>query len=352
MQQLLARQLEVQAHLPQSTEDSDKDSDEDEDDDEDEDCDEDCDEEGDDGEGTRYDARMTDDSRGGSHHGRYRCPYSKCRRKTPFRSRRGLNVHYQRRISLATSLEASKLIMRIQTPNAMRSVSSVANPSPECGNSSGINANPIGDERTKPKSIIEKRGVPSSASMQTKNLKQCWPGRNSTLQTEMVLKSESLRRAAIQSQILRDKWCIAAHIRQFRIQITLTVIFHPHVLPSPSKFRIAVSPSNTASMPSLSRQLDGSATASGPLANPNFLLPLSHGVEAPPSFASGGMSAPIFHDVTIPPYYQPPMFSLPSNTPHQSYSTANQHTPSTGMLPAISLDNQAGDPGEVERTSY
>lgn len=99
MQQLLARQLEVQAHLPQRPDDNDSGEDEDEDVDEDEDEDEDFDNEG----GENHDApgHNAGSSNGlGSvnHQCRHRCPYLNCHRKTPFRSRRALNVHHQRRI--------------------------------------------------------------------------------------------------------------------------------------------------------------------------------------------------------------------------------------------------------------
>jgi hypothetical protein len=91
MQQLLARQLEVQAHLPPTTEDGESDDDDDEDDDEDYEIDDDdC--------ITSYRSASSEGLGGGSGQGRHRCPYPKCSRNTPFKSRRALTVHHQKRM--------------------------------------------------------------------------------------------------------------------------------------------------------------------------------------------------------------------------------------------------------------
>jgi len=78
---------------------------------------------------------------------------------------------------------------------------------------------------------------------------------------------------------------------------------------------ISAEPTSLSSLPS---HLDGPATPSGRLSNAKLLLSF-HGINASSNFAPGRTSAPILHGATIPPFY-PQMFSFPSNMPHGSYS--------------------------------
>lgn len=95
MQQLLARQLEVEAHLPRlNSEDNESDEDEDYDEDDDEDND-----------NYDYDKRGDLSSSNGALDGRndardqagHQCPYPKCHRKKPFKTKQTLVVHFQKR---------------------------------------------------------------------------------------------------------------------------------------------------------------------------------------------------------------------------------------------------------------
>ena len=143
-----------------------------------------------------------------------------------------------------------------------------------------------------------------------------------------------------------------AQINRFKIQITSLVISRWSVSAILSNLGIDVSPSNVTSLSSLPGLVDGPSRAPGPLPNENCLAPLPHGVDAQSDFASGGMSAPIFHGITIPPYYSSPMFSLQSNTMHEDYSRAGRFDAPSAAMPSLSAVNQAGQSGEVRGVSY
>ncbi|KAI1157443.1 hypothetical protein F5B18DRAFT_180072 [Nemania serpens] len=89
-QQLLARQLEVEAHLPRLNS-------EDQESDEDEDYDEDDDEDNDDGDLSSSNVAL-DGRNDAKNQAGHQCPYPKCRRKKPFKTKQTLVVHFQKHI--------------------------------------------------------------------------------------------------------------------------------------------------------------------------------------------------------------------------------------------------------------
>lgn len=96
-QQLLARQLEVEAHLPRLNS-------EDQESDEDEDYDEDDDEDNDDGDLSSSNVAL-DGRNDAKNQAGHQCPYPKCRRKKPFKTKQTLVVHFQKRNSHHTLLK-------------------------------------------------------------------------------------------------------------------------------------------------------------------------------------------------------------------------------------------------------
>ncbi len=113
MQQLLARQLEVSAHLPRFPPDNNgldegedgNDHDDSNDDEDGDDDDDNASENGTRGGGNDPGARDAALS-GGTVPGR-QCPYPKCRRKGGFKTKRGLTVHYQTRLSRPAPFSAA-----------------------------------------------------------------------------------------------------------------------------------------------------------------------------------------------------------------------------------------------------
>jgi hypothetical protein len=87
--------------------------------------------------------------------------------------------------------------------------------------------------------------------------------------------------------------------------------------------------------------VDNAPAPSDRLPNTEFLPTFSDDAQESSNFIAG-MSAPIFHDITIPPFYAPSVFSLPSDTLHGSYSGAGQpEAPSVVVLPPLGTDNQS-----------
>lgn len=320
MQHLLARQLEVVAHLPQRhTEDNSTDEEEDgEDDDNDEDDD-----------GSDYDDDDEDDDTGpggvgSSKGGRlYQCPHPKCRRRRRFRTRRTLTVHYQTRISL-------------QFP--VQSGSNVAFTDVKCYEICVFCRDSFSRVRKYIRhkcSVKKERRSKNREFYRKERCAQLRKHANHHLDT-MLAQRESLSRdqGGTKKRPLPEKeWSepdraskrqmetvhngttqiLPGDIPALRLLLIFPLLLDCLTLPAVASESGTPIDTEAASLSSFSGCIPGSATPSGCISDTEFAF-------------SHGLQAPIFHSITIPPFFhveQPQMYSLPSNTPHGLYPSLN-----------------------------
>lgn len=328
-QQLLARLLEVQAHLPQTdTEDSGSDED-------DGDEDEDEDEVEDDGNKPNGDSAMgygvgsSTASRPGRDQIRHQCPYPNCCRKTAFKTRRDLAVHYQKHV------RCNEICVFCRT-SFMRVRKYIRH---KCQTR---------QKKQKSKDFYRKERRTQLRNFTNRKLDTMLAQQASLLQGREETSKRHITDTACSdpSQAQKRSKTIgndAKHTLPMQGQLpgNIPLSSLADMYPATS---IPFEPTQLASPPD---PFNNPAMSSNHASNQGFSFSFPHNVDTSSNFTPGGMIAPIFHGVTIPPFYhmqQPGIFPLVSDIAPGRYSEAHQlETPN--ISPSLVTEDHA----EVEQ---